>query len=119
VDEAGADVIHGHSSHHPLAVEVYRGRLVIYGCGDLLNDYEGIRGHEAFRSELTAMYFPVVDADSGELRALSLTPLELRRLRLNHCSQTDVDWMAERLGEQGRRFGVGVQVREGRLFLNW
>jgi hypothetical protein len=24
--------------------EVYRDRLILYGCGDLLNDYEGIGG---------------------------------------------------------------------------
>ena len=38
----GVDVVHGHSSHHPRPVEVYRDRLVLYGCGDLINDYEGI-----------------------------------------------------------------------------
>jgi poly-gamma-glutamate capsule biosynthesis protein CapA/YwtB (metallophosphatase superfamily) len=34
IDRAGIDVIHGHSSHHPRAVEVYRDRLILYGCGD-------------------------------------------------------------------------------------
>jgi poly-gamma-glutamate synthesis protein (capsule biosynthesis protein) len=36
------DVVHGHSSHHCKGAEVYRGRLVLYGCGDLISDYEGI-----------------------------------------------------------------------------
>jgi poly-gamma-glutamate synthesis protein (capsule biosynthesis protein) len=36
VDEAGVDVVHGHSSHHCKAVEVHRGKLILYGCGDLL-----------------------------------------------------------------------------------
>ena len=44
--DAGADVVHGHSSHHPRPLEVYGGRLVLHGCGDLVNDYEGIEGHE-------------------------------------------------------------------------
>ena len=35
------DVIHGHSSHHVKAIEVYNGKLVLYGCGDFRNDYEG------------------------------------------------------------------------------
>jgi poly-gamma-glutamate synthesis protein (capsule biosynthesis protein) len=119
VDEAGVDIVHGHSSHHPMAVEVYHGRAVMYGCGDLLNDYEGIRGYEAFRSDLTAMYFPVLDPDGGELIELLLTPMQIRRLRLEHCEAADVEWMAARLREQGRRFGVGVQVRAGRLSLEW
>jgi poly-gamma-glutamate synthesis protein (capsule biosynthesis protein) len=41
IDCAGVDVIHGHSSHHVKAVEVYRGRLILYGCGDFLRSGDG------------------------------------------------------------------------------
>ena len=34
---AGVDVVHGHSSHHAKGAEVYRGRLLLYGCGDLIS----------------------------------------------------------------------------------
>lgn len=50
IDE-GIDVVHGHSSHHPRPIDVYRGKLILYGCGDTLDDYEGIGGYEAFRHE--------------------------------------------------------------------
>ena len=39
---AGVDVVHCHSSHHAKGAEVYRGKLVLYGAGDLISDYEGI-----------------------------------------------------------------------------
>ncbi len=68
--EGGVDVIHGHSSHHPRPVEVYRGRLILYGCGDCIDDYEGISGHEEFRDDLRLLYFPSVAADTGALDAL-------------------------------------------------
>jgi poly-gamma-glutamate synthesis protein (capsule biosynthesis protein) len=42
VEEAGVDLVHGHSSHHPKGIEVWKGKLILYGCGDFLNDYEGI-----------------------------------------------------------------------------
>lgn len=45
------DLIHGYSSHHRKAIEVYKDKLILYGCGDLLNDYEGIGGYEEFRSQ--------------------------------------------------------------------
>jgi poly-gamma-glutamate synthesis protein (capsule biosynthesis protein) len=56
--EEGVDLIHGHSSHHIKALEVYQGRPILYGCGDLLTDYErdqgtrlsGRPGHPVFRS---------------------------------------------------------------------
>jgi poly-gamma-glutamate capsule biosynthesis protein CapA/YwtB (metallophosphatase superfamily) len=46
IDTAGIDVIHGHSSHHAKPIEIYRGKLILYGCGDFLNDYEGMRAYE-------------------------------------------------------------------------
>lgn len=42
IDQGAANMVHFHSSHHPKAIEVYRHRLVLYGAGDLINDYEGI-----------------------------------------------------------------------------
>jgi len=62
IDRAGISIVHGHSSHHPKAIEVYNGRLILYGCGDFLNDYEGITGYEEFRGDLTLMYFAALGA---------------------------------------------------------
>jgi poly-gamma-glutamate capsule biosynthesis protein CapA/YwtB (metallophosphatase superfamily) len=53
IDEAAVSVVHGHSSHHAKAIEVDRDRLLLFGCGDFLNDYEGIAGFEEF----SLMYF--------------------------------------------------------------
>lgn len=48
IDDAGVDLVFGHSSHHPKALEVYNGRLILYGCGDLINDYEGIGRYDEY-----------------------------------------------------------------------
>jgi poly-gamma-glutamate synthesis protein (capsule biosynthesis protein) len=109
IDHGAADVVHGHSSHHPLAIEVYRDRPILYGCGDLLNDYEGIRGYEAYRADLTLLYLPALDA-RGALSRLRLLPLRIRRLRLERCPEQDAVWLAERLGEQSRRFGLVARL---------
>lgn len=61
IDKAGVDLIFGHSSHHPMGMEVYRNKLIIYEAGDFINDYEGISGHEKYRGELSLMYFPELD----------------------------------------------------------
>jgi poly-gamma-glutamate synthesis protein (capsule biosynthesis protein) len=37
-------------------MEVYKGKLILYGCGDFLNDYEGIGGYEYYRDGLALMY---------------------------------------------------------------
>jgi poly-gamma-glutamate capsule biosynthesis protein CapA/YwtB (metallophosphatase superfamily) len=119
VDAGMADIIHGHSSHHPKGIEVYRGRPILFGAGDFLNDYEGIGGKEAFRGDLVLMYFPVLD-DSGALASFEMMPLRIRRFRLEHASAPDARWLAERLDRESRAFGTRVEVTtERRLALRW
>ena len=59
IDAGACDLLHGHSSHHPRGLEIYRGRLILYGCGDFITDYEGIEGYEQFRGDLALAYLPV------------------------------------------------------------
>ncbi|MGD0642246.1 MAG: CapA family protein, partial [Roseiarcus sp.] len=120
IDKAGISIVHGHSSHHAKAIEVYRGRLILYGCGDFLNDYEGIEGYEEFRGDLALMYFADVDATSGDLLALAMTPLQIRRLQLQPASRADVAWLATTLDTECARFGARVTpMPDGTLALSW
>jgi poly-gamma-glutamate capsule biosynthesis protein CapA/YwtB (metallophosphatase superfamily) len=113
IDEAGVAVVHGHSSHHPRAAEVYRGRLILYGCGDLLSDYEGIRGYESYRDDLVLMYFADLDSGTGCLSKLRLMPFQLRKLRLNYPEPEDVSWLRDRLSREYARFGHCVRHEPG------
>ena len=120
IDEAKVDVVHGHSSHHPRAVEVYNGRLVLYGCGDFLNDYEGITGYEEFRDDLVLAYFPTVSAASGTLRRMEITVFRIRNFRLVRASAADTAWVARTLSREGERFGTRVVETGGAgLMLDW
>ncbi|MEW5862628.1 MAG: CapA family protein [Pseudomonadota bacterium] len=116
IDAGAADLVHGHSSHHPGPIEIYRGRLILYSCGDFLNDYEGITGHEAFRPELTLMYFATLEEPGGRLLTLALTPMRIARLRLHRASLAESDWLAQVLG---RESGVAIaRLPDGRLLVS-
>jgi poly-gamma-glutamate capsule biosynthesis protein CapA/YwtB (metallophosphatase superfamily) len=120
IDDAGVDLVHGHSSHHVKAIEVHRGRLVLYGCGDLINDYEGIGGREVYRGDLGAMFFPVLDADNGRLLELDLVATTMKRFRLRLAGDADVDWLAAMLARESRRYGTLARRSGGcRLQLTW
>jgi poly-gamma-glutamate capsule biosynthesis protein CapA/YwtB (metallophosphatase superfamily) len=106
--DAGVHVVHGHSSHHPRPAEVYRGRLILYGCGDLVNDYEGIGGHAEFRSDLRPLYLARVAA-TGELASLRMVVLRARRLRLEPASAADTGWLAEVLGRESGPHGIQIR----------
>ncbi len=120
VSRAGVDLVHGHSSHHAKGIEVFAGKLILYGCGDLLNDYEGIEGYEGFRGDLALMYFPTLDRPSGRLMDLTLTPTQVRRFRIARAGPEGVDWFEATLNREGRALGTRVERRpEQRLALRW
>jgi len=91
--DAGTDVVHGHSSHHPRPLETYRGKLVLHGCGDLINDYEGITGYEDYRDDLRLLYLVSLEPDTGRLTEVRIAPLQARRMRLCHASSEDSEWL--------------------------
>ncbi|QWG20240.1 CapA family protein [Bradyrhizobium sediminis] len=113
IDRANVSIIHGHSSHHAKAVEVYHKRLILYGCGDFLNDYEGIRGHEEFRSDLALMYFADIEPATGDLAALEIIPLQIRKFRLDRPSRQDIEWMQQTLQRECLRFKTGIVLDPG------
>jgi len=120
LDGAGADLVHGHSAHHVKGIEVHRDKLILYGCGDFLNDYEGIGGHGAYRGDLALMYVPVLDAESGRLRELVMAPTCTRRFRVNRAAPEQTDWLFATLNREGRRLGTAVERHpDGTLRLRW
>ena len=119
IDQANVSLVHGHSSHHAKAIEIYKDRLILYGCGDFLNDYEGIRGYDEFRGDLAAMYSADFEPSTGRLAGLELTVLRIRRFQLTAASSADIGWMQQRLHRESRRFGARVGLTsDGRLTLS-
>jgi poly-gamma-glutamate capsule biosynthesis protein CapA/YwtB (metallophosphatase superfamily) len=108
--EGGVHMVHGHSSHHPRPIEVYRGKLILYGCGDLVDDYEGIRGHDQYRHDLRLLYLPRLNPISGELVELRMAPLQARQMRLHRASRRDAVWLRAVLDKASRRFGSRIDL---------
>ena len=120
IDRAGVDVIHGHSSHHVKGIEVYKERPILYGCGDLLSDYEGISGHEEFRGELGLMYFLSLEPATGRLQRFGMTPTRLQKLRIKRASREEAQWLADVLNREGRPLGTRATFGEDlRFALQW
>lgn len=121
IDEAGVDVIHGHSSHHVKGIEVHNGKLVLYGCGDFVTDYEGIEGYEEFRGNLSLMYFAFINVSNGKLVRLHMIPTTMKRFQVVHASDSDTQWLKDTLNREGKRFGTRVNLTEkgGSLSLQW
>jgi poly-gamma-glutamate capsule biosynthesis protein CapA/YwtB (metallophosphatase superfamily) len=114
----GVDLVHGHSSHHPRPIEVYRGKLILYGCGDFIDDYEGIAGHREYRDDLRLLYFASLRRGTGELAELRMVPMQARKLRLHPAGEQDRRWLAATIGRISRPFGARVELApDGALVL--
>ena len=112
--------MHGHSSHHPKPIEIHDGRLILYGCGDFLTDYEGITGYEDFRGDLALMYLPRLAMQDGTLLSLDLVPFRLRKFQLNRAPPEDADWLAAMLERECSPFGTHVAVgNDDRVVISW
>jgi poly-gamma-glutamate synthesis protein (capsule biosynthesis protein) len=103
-----------------MGIEVYLGKLVLYGCGDFLNDYEGITGHEHYRPDLALMYFPELDRETGDLRRLFAVTLRMRGLRLGRADAEGTAWLLQTLQREGKPLGTDVATDgPGALSLIW
>jgi poly-gamma-glutamate capsule biosynthesis protein CapA/YwtB (metallophosphatase superfamily) len=116
IDEAQVDVVYGHSSHHPVGMEVYKGKLILYSCGDFINDYEGIGVHEEFRDDLTLMYFVSLKPESGQLVGVEMIPMQIRKFQLHRASSKDAQWLGKVMDRESQRFGVRVVINKDHTF---
>lgn len=120
IDMAGADIIHGHSSHHLKGLEVYQGKPIIYGCGDFLNDYEGIGGHESYRDDLGLLYLVRSDPSNGEFISMEMIPTQIKNFQITRPTKRDRKWLRLVLNREGKRFGTNVEWTDDRtLALAW
>lgn len=115
--DGGADIVHGHSSHHARPAEVYRGKLILYGCGDFIDDYEGIGGYERYRDDLRPAYLVSVERETGRpavgedgVVAARVVLFQARHMRLRYASREDTEWLRDVLNRAGRDLGPGARV---------
>ena len=118
IDAGACDIIHGHSSHHPRPLEVYKGKLVLYGCGDFITDYEGIYGYEQYRGDLALGYLARYSRE-GALTELTLVPYQTHRFRLRRASKRDTDWLQSTLNRESAPFGTHIARKDIRLKATW
>jgi len=111
VEYGDVAIVHGHSSHHTRPIQIVSNRLVLYGCGDLLNDYEGIPGREQYKPALGAMHLVTISASSRQLERLEIAPFQLRRFRLLVAPPEDRLWLRHRLNHSDHEFGTFFDTR--------
>lgn len=111
IDEAGVDLIHGHSSHHVKGIEVYSEKLILYGCGDFITDYEGISGFETYRGELGLMYFAKISPETGDLIELEMIPVTVNKMQVIKASKEEAGHLYKILSREGKKLGTRFELK--------
>jgi poly-gamma-glutamate synthesis protein (capsule biosynthesis protein) len=115
-----ADLVHGHSSHHPRPIEVYQGKLILYGCGDLINDYEGIGRHGPDDPGISPLYFAQLSRRTGQLLRLDIQPWRLKKFRLARADTHQRQAFLAQFNAQCAPYKTRLQVRpDGTWTLAW
>lgn len=112
IDTAGADLVFGHSSHHPKGMEIFHEKLILYGCGDLINDYEGIGGQEEYRPDLGAAFLIDLEAQTGRLIGIEIIPYMRRGFSLVRAEADATIWLADMLNKESQLAGRGFERTE-------
>jgi len=100
----GVDVVHGHSAHVVQGVEVYRGRPILYDCGDFVDDYvvkEGLHNDRSFLFELVV--------EGGRPTALRLRPVEIDGEAVHPAGSEAAGWLRDRIRSLSTPFGTSIE----------
>jgi poly-gamma-glutamate synthesis protein (capsule biosynthesis protein) len=115
IDHAAVDIVHGHSTHHPKGMEIYRGKLILYGAGDFINDYEGIGNFESFRGDLACMYFVSV-FPQGPLQ-IQIVPVRIKNFQLQPATEEERTWLLHTMQEASAPFSLQFKSAKDESFL--
>ena len=117
IDEAKVSIVHGHSSHHFKPIEIYKQKLILYGCGDLINDYEVIDNgyEEKYLSRFSLAYFPEIDLHNGNLKGLEITVYRMKNLRLEKVEKFNN--IVNKLNEIGKSYNSKFIKKGGKIKL--
>ena len=98
----GVDLLHGHSAHIFQGVEIHDEAVILYDCGDFVDDYavdDELRNDRGFLFELSV-------TGDGSVKQLTLTPTEIYDCAVHEADREPAEWSRDRMRELSAPFGT-------------
>jgi poly-gamma-glutamate synthesis protein (capsule biosynthesis protein) len=108
VVEAGVDVFWGHSAHVVQGVEIWRGKPILYDCGDFVDDYAV---DPELRNDLGALFRLRIREPAVE--SLDIVPVKIDDMQVNRAGGGERSWFVSRFRRLCREMGTEVTERDG------
>ncbi len=110
--EAGADIIFGHSCHVFQGIEWYQSGVILYSCGDFVDDY---RVHEVERNDQSFIF--VIEIENGQVARLKLHPTIITRFQAQLARGAEAEDIARKMQALCQEFGTQAIWREDKGYL--
>ena len=101
--DAGIDIFQGHSAHIIQAIEVYKGKLILYDTGDFIDDYAV---DKSVRNDLACLFNVTVDKEG--VQKIDLVPGLISNMQVNKASPDVSQEILTRIRKLSRQFGTHV-----------
>lgn len=113
VMDAGADIFHGHSAHVFQGIEIYKGKLILYDTGDLIDDYTVFEEHQ---NDQQLLFLITVTAYG--VKRVELVPVLISKGQVNLAKGEVFDQIYNRIRERSAEMGTRVWREGDRLAID-
>lgn len=105
--DLGVDVYWGHSNHMPQGIEIYRGKPILYDCGDFIDDYAI---DQYYRNDLSFLY--LLDIEETTPKSIELVPVRIHDFQASVASLSDAELGIKRMIERCNKLGTRCEIKE-------
>jgi poly-gamma-glutamate synthesis protein (capsule biosynthesis protein) len=113
VMDSGVDIFHGHSAHLFQGVEIYKGKVILYDTGDLIDDYYV---DPRLRNDQQLLF--VVTVDGKKAARVDLVPLHIDRMQVNLAQGEMFETISSRITRLSKPFGTEIRTDDTRLWID-
>jgi poly-gamma-glutamate synthesis protein (capsule biosynthesis protein) len=110
--ELGADIYWGHSNHMPQRIEIYKKKVIMYDCGDFVDDY-AVDPH--YRNDLSFLF--LVNLAKDKIRSVELVPVRISDFRACTAPPWDADFIIQRMVNQCKVLGTETTVKDKTIII--
>jgi poly-gamma-glutamate capsule biosynthesis protein CapA/YwtB (metallophosphatase superfamily) len=101
--DAGADIIHGHSSHVFQGIEIYKNKVIMYDTGDFIDDYAV---DPALRNDQSCFFAVTVDKNGPT--SIAITPVIIADMQVNLAVDAEKKEIMNRMQQLSQEFGTTI-----------
>lgn len=107
--DLGADVYWGHSNHTPQAIELYKGKVILYSTGDFVDDYMVDKDE---RNDLSFLF--MLEVERNRIGRITLHPTRIEDLAIRQANEPEWQFLVRTMQAKCKSFGTMMSA-EGRV----